>query len=357
MPSSLNAAAKRNPVLQKRDSIKTGWLAAWRRRVRRWALKRRPAQSSFVLDRNNLFIFPTGAGFALLLVIFLMWLLGTNYDNNLVLALAFLLASILISCILHTHASLAGLKIEVSKLQEGFAGDELGAEIRLSRQGKRKYHDVRLFWAGQYPKAVTVDQADASYVSLSINAVRRGIIEPPLLCVESRYPLGLLRCWAWLKFDTSVLVYPKPVEAGPLPATASDEGSGDSEPVLLDGAEDFSGFHSYRDGESLKHVSWKHYAQGKGMFVKDFQSYADEQLWVDWDALPGMDREARLQRLCDWLLILADGSQPFGMRLPGQTIAPATGMSHRLNCLRALANFEANQLASLSSNYYLEGKL
>ena len=65
----------------------------------------------------------------------LMWLLGTNYDNNLILALAFLLGSILITCILHTHASLAGLKVELMQIQEGFVGDELPSESAFEQSG------------------------------------------------------------------------------------------------------------------------------------------------------------------------------------------------------------------------------
>lgn len=350
-------AARENTFFSKRreSGAGKGMLANLRRRIRRWALNRRRAQSTFVLDRNNLFIFPTGSGFALLVVMLLMWLLGTNYDNNLILALAFLLGSILITCILHTHASLAGLKVELMQIQEGFVDDELQVDLRLSSQGKREYPDVRLFWAGQFPKAVHISEEEPLRLSLSFTAPRRGPVSPPLLCIESRFPLGLLRCWTWLRFEGSALVYPKPIDAGPLPASASSEGNGESEPVLLEGAEDFSGFHSYRDGESLRHISWKHYAQGKGLFVKDFQAYADEQLWIDWDALPGMDRESRLQRLCDWLLHLADGQQPFGLRLPGIEIAPNVGPEHRLQCLRCLAAFEAEQLPPINLDYYLEG--
>lgn len=353
MPVATRASSTSNATNSGRAP---GLFSAWRRRIRRWALKRRQPQRAFQLNRNNLFIFPTGPGFALLLVMLLVWLLGTNYDNNLILGLAFLLGSILITCILHTHASLAGLKLELIKIQEGFVGDELQVDLRLSGQGKRVYPDVRLFWAGQFAKAVSIDAAEPLRVSLSFKAIRRGPLPPPYLCVESRYPLGLLRCWTWLCFDGSALVYPKPVDAGPLPATASSEGQGESEPVLLDGAEDFSGFHSYQVGESLRHISWRHYAQGKGLFVKDFQAYADEKLWVDWDALSGMDRESRLKRLCDWVLYLADGQQPYGLKLPGVEIKPNIGPDHRTQCLRSLANFEAEQLPPFDMVYYLEGK-
>lgn len=331
-------------------------LSSWRRRIRRWALKKRQPQRSFQLNRNNLFIFPTGSGFALLLVMLLMWLLGTNYDNNLILALAFLLGSILITCILHTHASLAGLKLELVKIQEGFVGDELQVDLRLSSQGKRVYPDVRLFWAGQFAKAVSVEADEPLRVTLSFKAIRRGPLPPPYLCVESRYPLGLLRCWTWLCFEGQALVYPQPIDAGPLPATASSDGQGESEPVLLDGAEDFSGFHSYQEGESLRHISWKHYAQGKGLFVKDFQAYADEQLWVDWDSLAAMDREARLQRLCDWVLYLSEGQQPYGLKIPGCEISPNIGPEHRMQCLRSLASFESRHLTPLTLTYFLEGR-
>lgn len=350
------ARKTKNPSQATPQRSNTLW-TRFRKRVRRWALKRRVPLKQVLLDRNNLFIVPTGSGLALLLVMALIWLMGTNYDNNLVLGLAFFLGSLLVVCILQTHSSLAGLRLEAVKSQPCFMGDESPLQLRLSASGRREYPDIRLNWAGHHPLAISVSHDEPYLLELALEARRRGRLVPPLLRVESRYPLGLIRCWAWIRLDLDVVVYPKPQPAGPLPNSVRSSDEGESEALLVDGAEDFSGFRSYREGESLRHVSWKHYAQGKGMFVKEFQAYAEQSLWVDWDFLSGLDRETRLQRLCYWVLQLANGKQAYGLRLPGLEIAPGLGGAHRQRVLEALALFEDQLQAPIDDDYWLEGYL
>jgi uncharacterized protein (DUF58 family) len=63
--------------------------------------------------------------------------------------------------------------------------------------------------------------------------------------------------------------------------------------------------------------------------------------WLDWHALPaGMPAEARLSRLCAWLLAAGDEAE-VGLRLPGVEIRPAHGAGHRRACLEALALWRA----------------
>ena len=75
------------------------------------------------------------------------------------------------------------------------------------------------------------------------------------------------------------------------------------------------------------------------MMVKDFGAYADNRLWLDWDALPGLDVETRLSRLTAWVLELDAGGHAFGLRIPGVEIEPDAGADHRTRVLRRLALF------------------
>ncbi|MBD3647988.1 MAG: DUF58 domain-containing protein, partial [Pseudomonadales bacterium] len=62
--------------------------------------------------------------------------------------------------------------------------------------------------------------------------------------------------------------------------------------------------------------------------------------WLDWDNFQGLDREARLSRLCYQVIRLSSGNDEYGLRLPGLTIEPSRGAEHREAVLRALALFE-----------------
>jgi uncharacterized protein (DUF58 family) len=61
---------------------------------------------------------------------------------------------------------------------------------------------------------------------------------------------------------------------------------------------------------------------------------------LDWDALPGLDGEARLSQLARWVLLAERGTASYGLRIPGKEIAPARGEAHSHECLRALAVFD-----------------
>ena len=50
-----------------------------------------------------------------------------------------------------------------------------------------------------------------------------------------------------------------------------------------------------------------------------------------------LDTEARLSRLCAWLLQADKLGLSYGLRLPGLQIKPSSGEAHKRQCLEALA--------------------
>jgi uncharacterized protein (DUF58 family) len=86
-------------------------------------------------------------------------------------------------------------------------------------------------------------------------------------------------------------------------------------------------------------MAWKVLARGGEAAVRSYSSLAAQPEWLDWSALDGMDMEARLSQLCLWVLESDSAQRPYGLRIPGQEIAPSGGAAHRYTCLRALAAF------------------
>ena len=136
----------------------------------------------------------------------------------------------------------------------------------------------------------------------------------------------------------------------PLPAQLG-AGQGDKTPpqnyiAHNSGSEDFVGLENYQLGESLRHIAWKQFAREQGLQTKHYADAIDDEMWLDWDALPGMDKEARLSRLCAWALRFSESSQPYGLRLPGLELAPSTGRAHCDAILRELALFGQPKIAA-----------
>ncbi len=106
------------------------------------------------------------------------------------------------------------------------------------------------------------------------------------------------------------------------------------------GQDDFAGLRPFARGDSPRHIAWKAAARDDELKVKEFHGEAARALWLNWDNLPpGLDGEARLSRLCAWVLQAYAAGFAFGLALPGHELPPAEGEAQRNACLTALALF------------------
>ncbi len=314
-----------------------GWREKLTERYQQWVNWRLPAASKIRLNSNRLFIFPTRSGFSFIAVLILLWLTATNYENNLVFGAAFLLSAMFVVAIFHTFLNLSGLSVEAGRTYPCYCGGRAEFGLALHQTGRRYRDNIKLHYRGSEELTTSLPGIELAEVTLAVAARTRGWLEPGRVTVESVYPLGLLRVWTHLELNMRALVYPQPMDAKSRTATPV-AGQGVNE--MPGGREDFRGLEKYRPGESLSHIAWKHYAREQGLQTKHYSDPVDEQVWLDWDAFPGMDTEARLSRLCGWLLDLSKGSAVYGLRLPGIEVMPGRGEVHRDNILKELALFE-----------------
>ncbi|MAT50794.1 MAG: DUF58 domain-containing protein [Porticoccaceae bacterium] len=310
----------------------------YRRWFQYWLEKRVPEESRVTLDRRRIFIFPSHAGLGYLLAMALVWLIATNFENNIAFAAAALMAALFVVAIHHSYSNLSGLELSIARIEPTFAGNDARVILRVGQSGSSRLRDdLLLAFAGGRPVRIALVD-DEMTLELFARAPHRGYFSPGRLTLISHYPLGLFRVWCHVLPAGRGLVYPRPVAGRP---TATPSSSAGENPLLLAaGIEDFVGLSVYRPGEPLNHIAWKHHAQGRGLYSKRYGDPVGDLHWVDWEAFPGMDRESRLSRLCQWVLDLSADDIPFGLRIPGTTLAPAIGPLHRDAALTALALFE-----------------
>ncbi len=307
-----------------------------RARWRRWVARRIPPAAQVQLNQRRIFIMPSRVGAAFVVVLVLMLLAAINYENSLAYGLTFLLAAVFHVAILHTYRNFSGLILKAGGTTAVFVGEQARFRVRLE-SAEQAHHAVGLGWPPGELQVLDVPAGGQVECELNLPALRRGWLRPQRLRVESRFPLGILVAWSWVDLDQAALVYPRPLP-GDLPlnsgAGADDEEEGQR--ALGQGADDYQGLKTYQPGDSKRRLHWKAYSRGQGLLVKDFAALAGRNLWLDFLAIGG-DPEARLSLLCHWVLQLHASQQPFGLRLPGQELAPDHGDSHRDTCLRALA--------------------
>lgn len=313
---------------------------SWQQRFSRWFFhwsdRRAPRAVQAQLTQKNLYVFPNATGFLYLGVTLLIWLLGTNYQNNLILALSYFMVSLLVVAIYHSFANLAGLQLKVMDTRSAFAGEEITFTLELSAGSSQGHRNLELRWqTGEQRRLEAVTHAPHR-VSLPAPSRHRGYLRPGRLLVQSSFPLGIIRCWSWINLDAVALVYPLPLAIDEPQATL-DTGQHQGQRHSREG-DDFSGLRSYRAGDPIKHIAWKPYAQNKGLFTKEYETVTSAEKWLDWHSLTQLQEE-RLAGLCFWALQYEQAQIPYGLRLPGIILPPAVGDQHLTAVLRALAQF------------------
>ena len=74
-----------------------------------------------------------------------------------------------------------------------------------------------------------------------------------------------------------------------------------------------------------------------GLVVRDSQQAQRHELWLDYAQAGTSGTEAKLSRLCAWVLNADKMALDYGLRLPAVQIKPGSGEAHKRQCLEALA--------------------
>lgn len=291
------------------------------------------------LAHRRIFILPRRAGFVFAGLLLAIWLGAVNYLNSMAFLLCFLLLGISMLAMLHTFRNLAGLYVQAEPARPVFAGEQARFPIRLDNPDDRERAALRLRHGHQASVIVDVPPGSDTCATLTVTAPRRGWMRLKEFLIETHFPTGLFTAWSWVRLDARCLVYPTP-ESGQVPEP-DGAGSASAGKRLKDGDDDFHSLRRYQPGDSLRQVAWRTLARGQELQTKRFAGYSADNTWLDWDSLPELGTEHRLSRLCRWVLDAEEAHRPYGLRLPGQVIAPGLGAAHRDRCLRALALYPA----------------
>jgi len=319
-----------------------------RQRWRAWWEARHPRRDTHEMGQRNIYIVPSRPGLAFCATLVVLLLAAINDQLSLGYALTFLLAGAGLASMHSTHGNLRGLTLDLKAPQPVFAGEDVQLELRLHNSGRARFGIGVHVLGGAEAEIAWADVPAQGHALLQLRcpAGARGLRELPTLQIVTRFPLGLFRAWSVWRPAAKVWVYPQAEQpAAPFPAQQAVDSGGSTLSVSsrVQG-QDFEGVRQYRRGDSLRQVLWKKAAlsleQGTPLWVRETQAPASRQLWLDWrdaGSSPGASTEARLSRLCAWVLAAERAQAPYGMRLGGQEWAPALGAEHRQHCLEQLA--------------------
>ena len=302
-----------------------------------------PSRDAILLHTRRLYILPTRFGYLFGIMLLLLFFAAINYQNSMAFALTFMLSSLGIISLWHTHKNLRDITVSLQIPSPVFCGEFCELKFEVSHANNSRRFAIGIQYADIAPVYFKLEPDASTTAKLKIPAVHRGQFKPMGITLFTRYPTGLFHAWGWLRFDLPILIYPRPGANVKLQQSMVAQYDGQISTSTIDG-DDFAGLREHRVGESLRHISWKAYAQGKGLLTKTFQGQARPTLWIDWQLLGEGSLEDKLSLMAALVLAAEKREQKYGLRLPGTTIRQSYGSAHKHTCLQILAVFKQPDL-------------
>ncbi len=315
--------------------LRHGW-----QRVLQLAERRLPALTRYrntealpiALHRRRIYILPTAFGLLFGGMLVVMLLGALNFNNNAALLLTFALAGAVQISMPRTVRHLERLQLVAVRATPVHAGQDMLLQFHFAIGDQVPRWRMQLAGAG---RTLRFDlEGDSGVAQLAAPSSRRGWQPVGRYTLSTTFPFGLVRTWSVLHPDQRLLVYPRPEARGPaLPrGIAMDAGI-----ALSARGDDWHGLREYRAGDPTRLIAWKSSARQDRLMVREFEEPRGDEVVLDWNALPGLDPEARISRLTRWVLDAAAGNLAFRLVLPRQILGPARGDDHVSACLRELA--------------------
>ncbi len=298
--------------------------------------KRGSPELPFTLEYRHIYVMPTMFGFWFGILLAITAIGGLNFNNNMVLMLGFLLASIAQLTSLLAYRNLSGMTLLGFRATPVFAGQAARFTVLL------KNPEERLRFAIQLVSRESCDCTDIKLLAtgrfeLDLMTSRRGWIEMEPFRIENRYPLGLFRAWSVIIPKARCLVYPAPApHPPPLPKT----GRGDFGITRKGEGEHLHGLREYQPGDPLGRIAWRTSARHQTLYSKIMESPCEEACELNWYLLRGFRTEEKLSILTAWVLRAEHQQIPYSLEMPAAALPAALGEDHRNACLEILALFE-----------------
>lgn len=289
----------------------------------------------FTIGNRRIYVVPTRFGLFVGLSLAVLNLGALNYNNNAALLLGFIIISICNNSLISAHLSLLGLSMQTQPIAPVFAGQSLQLAARIAQPARHKALDSDYGLQFEEAKVSFRLDADATTPVLSIPTLKRGLFTIDRIQLFTHQPLGLAKAWSNLNLHETALVYPAP-RGQPLNSRFKESSgkTGRDRRLMTDQPHHL---REFRTGDSRKQIAWKISARTETLQVREYESASTDDLLLDWQALPHLAYEQRIEQLCLWVLQVDQKQLRFAMKLPDKTVPSGTGAEHTRHCLELLA--------------------
>ena len=283
-----------------------------------------------VINRKNLYIFPSFRGFQIAALIFFCFAVAIFYQNNFALLLSIILFFIYFISILISYQNLLNLKISINnKLYP--AKKIIDLDYQIEEKQNRERLNINI---GINKKSINKDIQDKTSVYLKHKFEKRGITQAPILNINSKFPFGIINTFTSVSFHESLTIFPEPIKPSnevfdELYQLNTDEGF-DYE---------FDKIEEIRENTNLSKISWKHSSIRKKLYEKKFKfSNNLQHVTIDLQKLKSDNLEKKLSYASYLIEYFYNLKKPFLLK-DKEFLSPiACSLEHRNKLLTYLAN-------------------
>ena len=98
-----------------------------------------PSRDSILLHNRRLYILPTRFGYLFSIMLLFLFLAAINYQNSMAFVLTFMLTSLGIVSLWHTHKNLLGILVQMQIPRPVFCGESCEFKFELSHCNKSRH--------------------------------------------------------------------------------------------------------------------------------------------------------------------------------------------------------------------------
>lgn len=303
-----------------------------------WVKKRNDPGNPQTLNSRNIYILPSGFGWAYGLVVIILFLGAINYQINTVFLLTFLLMTIGLVSAWEAHANFKNLSFRFIAIEDTQQG--MPAKLALFIQANNKNRFALEFQIASQTKIRLENiSAEGLHFIMPIETTTRGCFRLPPIVISSVFPFGIFKVWSYLYFDEKYYVYPQAIDPGFWPEPCFDQNVQKKQAM---GDEEFYDLKLVENPwVEPKLIAWRIAAKGHGWYLKTMASNNTDYWLFNLKESPAQTLEAKLQHLSYWLQTAELTSLTYGLQLTASTpIRFAHGKAHLQQCLRQLAIYQ-----------------
>ncbi|MHC9511235.1 DUF58 domain-containing protein [Kangiella sp. M94] len=303
-----------------------------------WVDKRSPEQQEVHLRQRNIYILPTRYGWLMLLILILILVASTNYQNNMGFMAGFILLALGMLSVFYTYRNVRGLRIRPLKPQPVYVDQECSFPFQFINPSESYRFSIGVGTSKDKVEYFDVESQNKAVLQIRIKAHKRGLLKPERFVCTSIFPFGIFQVWSWFKPTHVALIYPKPIEC---PQVLAPQSQGQEQGAFAQkGSEDFHSLRDYQSGDPIKQVMWKAFARERGLLTKEFEEQVGEQHLLTWESVSQYNKELAISYLTDAIIKAEQAGSLYGLELPHLRIKKGQGAEHLHQCLSALALME-----------------